>query len=97
MFLQFYYVFSLWSAVALNNVELNALAFVKRFEAVAYDCAEMYEYVISAFNFDESEAFLCVKPFNCSCLHGEFLQKLNLHDLFISRKIKIHILHKVID
>lgn len=69
--LQFYNVFCLWSTVALNNVELNALAFVKRFETFAYDCGEMYEYIVAAFNFDETEAFLSVKPFNCSCLHGE--------------------------
>jgi hypothetical protein len=33
----------------------------------------MYEYVVSAFNFDKAEAFLSVKPFNCSCLHGYYL------------------------
>ncbi|GAT36022.1 cold shock-like protein CspLB [Listeria monocytogenes] len=29
----------------------------------------MYEYIISAFYFDETEAFFTVKPFNCTCLH----------------------------
>lgn len=67
--LQLYYVFGLCAAVALNDVELNALAFVQRFESVASDCAEMYEYVISAFNLDETKSFVCVKPFNCTLLH----------------------------
>lgn len=54
--LELYYVFSLWSAVALHDVEFYALAFVQRFVAVSNDCAEVYEYVATAFNFDKTEA-----------------------------------------
>ena len=73
--LQLYNVLSLWSAIALYHVEFNALAFVQGFEAVACDRAEMYEYVVSAFNFDKTETFFCVKPFYCTCLHCNYLQK----------------------
>ena len=73
--LQFYNVLSLGTAVALNHVEFNALAFVQSLEAFAYDCAEVNEYVVAAFNFDEAKAFFCVEPFYCSCLHGEIPPK----------------------
>jgi hypothetical protein len=77
LLLQFNYVFSLRTAVAFNYVELNALAFFKSLEAFANDCGEVYEYVVSAFNFDEAETFLCVKPFNCTLLHVELPPKIN--------------------
>lgn len=64
--LQFYNVLSLWSTVSFNNVEFYALAFVQRFETFALDCGEVYEYIASTFNFDETETFFCVKPFNCT-------------------------------
>ncbi len=68
-FLQFSYVFGLWSAVAFNDVEFYALSFVEGFETVALDSGEVNEYVASAFNFDETVTFFCVKPFYCSCFH----------------------------
>jgi len=64
--LQFYYVLSLWATVALNDVELNFLTFVQSFETVTLDCAEVYEYIVSAFYLNETETFFCVKPFYCS-------------------------------
>ncbi len=67
--LQFYYVLSLWTTVALNDVEFYALTFVERFEAFARDCAEVNEYIVAAFNFDETETFFCVEPFNCTLYH----------------------------
>lgn len=67
--LQLYNVLGLRSAVALNHVELYALTFVQRLVAIALDCAEVYEYVIAAFNFDESEALLSIEPLYCSFLH----------------------------
>lgn len=73
--LQFYYVLSLWSAVAFYHVEFNALAFFKSFEAFASDCAEVNEYVVSAFNCDETITFFSVEPFYCTCLHGCYLQQ----------------------
>jgi len=81
-YLQFYNVLSLWSTVAFNDVELNALAFVQRLEAIALDRAEVNEYIVSAFNFDETKALLSIKPFNSSCLHGGILLDLYLYDLF---------------
>ncbi len=68
-FLQFSYVFGLWSAVTFNDVEFYALSFVEGFETVALDSGEVNEYVASAFNFDETVTFFCVKPFYCSCFH----------------------------
>jgi hypothetical protein len=94
--LQFYNVLCLWTAVALNHVEFYALAFVEGLVAVAYDCAEVNEYIVAAFNFDETEAFLCVEPFHCTCLHVVLPPKCDIHDLFIFLKIKNHILYKVI-
>ncbi|CAI8905386.1 hypothetical protein EMIT0180MI3_21173 [Priestia megaterium] len=32
--------------------------------------AEMYEYIVSAFNFDKTEAFVCIKPFYCTLFHN---------------------------
>ncbi|EGL16903.1 hypothetical protein HMPREF9413_0679 [Paenibacillus sp. HGF7] len=54
----------------MSDVELDALAFVKGLEAIALDRGEMDENVFAAFNFNEAEAFLCVKPLNCSCFHA---------------------------
>src|SRR6478735_5381738 len=30
----------------------------------------MYEYIVSAFNFDKTEAFVCIKPFYCTLFHN---------------------------
>ncbi len=93
--LQLNYVFSLRTAVAFNYVELNALAFFKSFEAFANDCGEVYENVVSAFNFDEAETFLSVEPFNCTLLHVELPPKSVLICACFVIKQKIHTLERV--
>jgi len=50
----------------LSNIELNFLAFFQCFEAFALDRGEMNEYVVSTIDLNESVAFFCVKPFNCT-------------------------------
>jgi len=78
----------LWAAVALYDVEFNALAFVQSLEAFADDRAEMHEHVIAAFNLDESEAFLRVEPFYGTLLHGcfaSFTFDINMTFLFLSQ------------
>jgi len=50
----------------LSDFELNGLAFFKSFEAIALDCGEVNEYIVAAFYLNESVAFFCVKPFNCT-------------------------------
>ena len=48
-------------------VESNLLALFKSLEAVAYDCGEVYEYVVAAVVVgDESVAFLRIEPLNCT-------------------------------
>jgi len=92
--LQFYNFFCLRTAVSLYNFKLHLLTFVQRFEAVALDCAEVYEYIFSAFNFDETEAFLSVEPFNCSVLHVNYTSKskINMFLCSLHKQIKIHTL-----
>ncbi|AFC27233.1 hypothetical protein PM3016_253 [Paenibacillus mucilaginosus 3016] len=67
--LQLDYILGLWSAVALNHIELYALAFVQGFVAFSLNGAEVNEYVLAAFHFDEAKSFFRVKPFHCSCFH----------------------------
>ena len=51
-------------------VESNLLALFKSLEAVAYDCGEVYEYVVAAVVVgDESVAFLRIEPLNCTVVH----------------------------
>lgn len=73
--LQLDYIFGLRSAVALNHIELYALAFVQGFKAFALDGAEVDEYVFAAFHFDEAKSFFSIKPFHCTCFHSSY----NLH------------------
>jgi hypothetical protein len=54
---------------ALDYVELDALAFLKRTEAVALDGGVMHEDVVAILTADESEALGIVKPFYCSLFH----------------------------
>ncbi len=75
--LQFYNVFRLWSTAALNNVEFYALSFVQCFETFVLNSGEVNEHVVAAFDFDEAKSFIRVEPFNCTCLHVRYLQKLN--------------------
>jgi hypothetical protein len=86
--LQLNNVLGLRAAVALNYVELNALAFVQSLEAFANDSAEVNEYIVAAFNFDETEALFCVEPFNCTCLHGITSKKFVQYGLLIPKNKK---------
>ena len=54
---------------ALDYVELDALAFLKRTEAVALDGGVMHEDVVAILTADKSEALGIVKPFYCSLFH----------------------------
>src|SRR4029079_727022 len=51
------------------DVEFDALAFFEAAVAVALDCREVHEDVISAFARDEAEALLAVEPFHGACCH----------------------------
>lgn len=87
--LQFNDVLGLRTAVALNYVEFNALAFVQRLVAIAYDCAEVNEYIVAAFNFDKTETFFRVEPFHRTCLHvPDYLQKLVYLSFIPTKEIK---------
>lgn len=51
-------------------IESNLLALFKSLEAFAYDCGEVYEYVVAAVIVgDESVAFLRIEPLNCTVVH----------------------------
>jgi hypothetical protein len=54
---------------ALDDIELNALAFLERTEAVRLDGGVMNEYVVTILTADESETLGIVKPLNCSLFH----------------------------
>jgi hypothetical protein len=54
---------------AFDDIELNALAFLERTEAVRLDCTVMHEDIVAIFTADKSEAFGIVKPFYCSLFH----------------------------
>mgnify|MGYP007135843279 CR=1 FL=1 len=88
--LQLYDILSLRSAIALNHVKLNPLAFVQRLVSVAHDCAKVYEYVVSAFHLDKTEAFLRVKPLYCSGFHG-ITSKFNFYVNFFKKQKNSHI------
>ena len=62
-------VLSLPALGSLDHVELNALTFLKRTEAVALDGRVMHENVVAILTADKSEALGIVKPFYCSLFH----------------------------
>ena len=64
--LNFDNVSCLRTASALNDVELNALAFFKSLITVHLNRGEMYEHVAALFCLDEAITLLSVKPFNFS-------------------------------
>ena len=65
--LKLYYVCSLVATVAANNVEFYSLTFVEGLETVALDSGEVNEYIVAAFDGDETIALFAVKPFYCTC------------------------------
>lgn len=64
--LQRVYVFRLRPFLTLSNFHRYFLAFVKRSSTGTVYGAEMYEYILAAFLFDEAESFLVIKPLNCA-------------------------------
>jgi hypothetical protein len=56
----------LGTAIACGDVEFDFLAFIQRFETIALNSRVMYEYIVPAINLDETVAFFCVEPFNCT-------------------------------
>ena len=57
-------VASCWAFLAVFDGELNLLAFVQRFEIVALNSREMYEYIFAAIvRSNETKTFTSVKPF----------------------------------
>ena len=73
---------------ALDYVELDALAFLKRTEAVALDGGVMHEDVVAILTADKSEALGIVKPFHCSLFHFSYFLKLFLN--FAASTIGVH-------
>ena len=63
------YVFSLGTFLAISDVELNLLAISQSFEAVALNRAEMYEHIGAIFTLDKAKSFGFVEPLYCTiCL-----------------------------
>ena len=62
-------VLSLPALGALGDVELNALAFLKRTETVRLDGSVMDEDVLAVFAAQKSKTLGVVKPFDCSLFH----------------------------
>ena len=64
---------------ALDDVELDALAFLERTEAVALDSGVMHEYILAVGAAQKAETLCVVKPFNNSLFHNSFLV---LHEMY---------------
>jgi hypothetical protein len=63
-------VLSLEALGTTHDVELDALAFLKRAEAVRADCCEMHENIfVVALAGNEAEALCVVKPLYCALFH----------------------------
>jgi hypothetical protein len=55
---------------ATHDVELHALTFLERTEAVCADCGEVNENIfVVALTGDEAEALCVVEPLNCALFH----------------------------
>jgi hypothetical protein len=66
---------SLRTAVTLDDLKRNFLAFVERPVAVLTNGRKVHKYIVSAFPFDESIAFLRAKPLDRSLKHAHLLNK----------------------
>lgn len=64
-----YDVGSLGAFLAVYDVERYLLTLVKSLEALALNCAEVNEYVLSVVYGDEAVAFALVEPFYSSLCH----------------------------
>ena len=65
------YVLCLPALGALDDVELDALAFLKAAEALCLDGGVMDEYVLAVFTAQKAEALCVVKPLNGALFHDE--------------------------
>jgi hypothetical protein len=65
--LDYGYVKSLGAFVALSQFELDVCAFLQRLEAFAANGTEVHENIFATVSFDETEAFVVVKPFHFTC------------------------------
>jgi len=65
-------VLSLPALGALNDVELDRLAFLKRTEAVRLDRGEVNEYVLTTLAAQKTKTLSIVKPLDCSLFHFAF-------------------------
>ena len=52
----------LWTLLALNDLELDAIAFSQRLESGPLDCAEVDKHVGAAITRNETKAFRVVEP-----------------------------------
>jgi hypothetical protein len=71
--LDYLHVLCLPALGALGDVELNALAFLKRTEAVRLDGGVMDEDVLAVFAAQKSKSLGVIKPLNCALFHDVFL------------------------
>lgn len=62
-------VSSLQTLRSFNDIKRHALAFFERAVAAPLNGAEVHEYIFTVLDFDKSEAFLSVKPLDCSLTH----------------------------
>ncbi len=69
--LDWHYVFSLGTFLAVGDGELNFLAICQSLESVSLNGAEMNEDVGASFLLDKAEALCFVEPLNCAgyCRH----------------------------
>src|SRR6185369_2432904 len=56
---------------SLRHVELHAITFGERLEAIALDRREVHEHILSTFLREESETLRLVEPLYCSGRHFE--------------------------
>jgi hypothetical protein len=78
------------SLVGLGDLELNAVTFIKRLEALATNDGKMNENVLSSLILrDEPETLLIIEPFNYPVRHSCSLRFVDDNHLFLSCNQKI--------
>jgi hypothetical protein len=84
---------------AFDDIELNALAFLKRTEAVALDGGVMNEHVIPVCAAQKAETLSIVKPLHCSLFHCLFLINYDvpLNAIPICLRVEQHSQNKQVD
>jgi hypothetical protein len=71
--LDYLYVLCLPALGALGDIELNALTFLKRTEAVRLDGGVMDEDILAVFAAQKSKTLGVIKPLDCSLFHNVLL------------------------